>query len=196
MFQGNVSVATHEQAGAQPYLEEVGRLVPDGLEPRYIDLKIGKNPFSVDQSIPSLAEPPNLVAPMKILDLDPAKRSLADYSTPGAGFTLDPAAAGPGLVHLEPLSGVEGFPTSMADWHAEGGPLFRPGIGGEPVAVPTDPDTPAGSGARSWANPNERMWTITKIFEQTHTDASLWNTKGLKRSFDNFVWLADEARPR
>jgi hypothetical protein len=196
MFQGNVSVATHEQAGVQRYLEAAGRLVPDRLEPRYIDLKIGEHVVFVDESVRSMADRSNLVAPMKILDLDPSARSLADYSTPGAGFTLDRRAAGPGIVHLEPLSGVKGFPTSMAEWHAGGGAIFRPGIGGEEVALPTDPDAQAGSGARSWADPNERMWTITKLFEQTHTDPSLWETDQLKRSFANFEWLAEEARPR
>ena len=194
-FQGNVSIATHEQAGAQPYLEEVGALVPDRWEVRYIDLRIGRHRIEVDHSIDLVPHPSNLVAPGKILDLDPAGRSISEYSTPGAYFTTNPDMAGPGIVHLEPLSGVKGFPASMAEWHTHGGVLERPGAG-TTFTVPTDPDGASGSGALTWADPNERMWTITKLFEGTHTDKSLWNTGGMNRSFDDFAWLSEAARPR
>ena len=194
-FQGNVSVATHEQAGAQPYLEEVGAAIPNRWEVRYIDLRIGRHRVEVDHSIELRPHPSNLIVPGKILDFDPASRSIGDYSTPGARFTTNPDLAGPGIVHLEPLSGVKGFPTSMTEWHAQGGVLERPGLG-TTFTLPTDPDHPAGSGALSWADPHERMWTITKLFERTHTDKSLWNTDRMGRSFDDFGWLSEAARPR
>lgn len=38
MFQANTLVATHEQAGAQPYLNEVMSGVPDGFASRYVDI--------------------------------------------------------------------------------------------------------------------------------------------------------------
>jgi hypothetical protein len=195
-FQGNVSVATHEQAGAQPYLEEVGAAIPDRLEVRYIDLVIGHHEIAVDGSVNLKPHRSNLIVPGKILDLDPARLAIGDYSTPGGlSFTTNPDLAGPGVVHLEPISGIKGFPTSMAEWHARGGIIERPGIGGGTFPLPTDPDGTAGSGALSWADPHERMWTITKVFEQTHTDRTLWDTEPLEQ-FDDLGWLSERARPR
>jgi hypothetical protein len=39
------------------------------------------------------------------------------------------------------------------------------------------------------------MWTITRLFEQTHTDRTLWDTEPLEH-FDDFRWLSEAARPR
>jgi len=195
MFQGNVSIATHEQAGVQPFLEEVGSLVPDRLEPRYMDVRIGDRVVEVDKQLPNFGAP-NLVQDMQILDLDPGPRSLKDFGLPGLSFTENPELQGPGVIHLPEIAGVQGFPTSMVEWHEHGGAVWRPSIGGGSLPIPSNPETAAGTAARSWANPDERMWSITKLFEQTHTYDRLWETGPLERSFEDLDWLSEAARPR
>lgn len=52
MFQANTLVATHEQAGAQPYLNEVMSGVPDGFASRYVDIRMGRHRVEVNDDLP------------------------------------------------------------------------------------------------------------------------------------------------
>jgi hypothetical protein len=122
MFQGNILVATHEQAGVQPYLEGVGNaLVPNDIEAEYIDVKMGRHRIEVNKDIPNIAGANNLVVGMKILDLDTGGRRPTDFSRSDLMFVPAGVPAGPGVVHLDDISGIQGFPTSFTTWHRKGG---------------------------------------------------------------------------
>lgn len=55
-----------------------------------------------------------------------------------------------------------------------------------PVRVPVDnvPATLAGTGAGAWTDRDERMWTIVKLFQETHTDFELYDTTRIGVGFD------------
>jgi hypothetical protein len=166
VLQGNALVATHEQAGAQRYLEALST-GPDGLVTRYIQLEVGGRTIDVQEDLPWVAGPGNLVAPLPILTLDPDRLGAADLS----GGAVRVGAPRPGTVDLVPLAGVErlqeGFPTSLVEWWAEG------------TGAGDGPDGLAGSGASSWPDPDERMWAIVRLFEQFHTEPALWDRSAL-----------------
>jgi hypothetical protein len=54
------------------------------------------------------------------------------------------------------------------------------------VSVPVDnvPASLAGTGASAWTDRDERMWTIVKLFQETHTDFELYNTTRIEVGFD------------
>ncbi|WCO65831.1 hypothetical protein PO878_15110 [Iamia majanohamensis] len=182
MFQANTLVATHEQVGAQPYLEEVMSGVPDGFASRFVDIQMGRHRVEVDEDLPDLApESSNLVVPGDILDLDPTGLTDGDLSgsVPFAGAGSDPDA-----VNLDPLGGWsdEGFHTSTETWYDErgAGPQLVPDPAGGYQVVPVDPDASlADTGVGRWTDYDDRMWSIHRLFEGTHTDRSIYDTTSL-----------------
>jgi len=199
MFQANTLVATHEQAGAQPYLEEVTSSAPDGFASRYIDLEMGRHRVEVDEDLPDFGvDGTNLVVPGDVLGLDPSSLTDADLSetTQFAGPGDDPD-----VVNLDPISGWEDeFHTSTNTWFDErgDGTEYLTGYGANgsfPVPVPRDPDdTLNGTGVGRWTDYDDRMWLIHRLFEQTHTDPSLYDTEAIYRSGVDTSYLDPEVQ--
>ena len=193
MFQANTLVATHEQAGADPYLDQVS-LGPDGEATKYIDVQMGDHLIEVNEDIDSMANESNLVDDVPILGLDPVGLGNEDLSGNGVTF-------GPGGVNLEDISGWgDTFDVSTAQWFEEGGGTTeRIWVGTLPpipvdVAVTVDPDQSLeGTGADSWPDYEDRMWNLTRLFEQLHTDPSLYDTSEVRGSLD-LNWLDTEVR--
>jgi len=185
MFQANTLVATHEQAGAQPYLEDVMSGVPDGFASRYVDIVMGDNPtVEVDEDLDLVPRGPNEVVTAPILELDPSGLTDADLSTtvPFGGAGDDPE-----VVNLDPIGGwSDYFPTSTQDWYDESG--AGPVItfdGNNVVVAPIDPDASLqGTGVGAWTDYDDRMWLIHRLFEQTHTDVSLYQTQSIYEDDD------------
>jgi hypothetical protein len=165
MFQGNTSVAIHEQAGAQPYLDGVS-LGPDGIATSFVDVEMGTgNVVDVDLDLPDIAGGSNLVDDAPILDMDPSR--------PGGVPTV------PG-VDLPAIGGWEDdFDVSTIGWAEANG-------------AAGDPDTLDGTGATAWTDYEERMWNIHRLFEQHHTDPSLYDTSSMGRGFEDYAWLDPE----
>lgn len=203
-FQANMLLTAHEQAGVQPYVEGIGKpLVPDDIEVAWVDLTIGEYRLDLDKDIPNVAGANNQVADkskMRTLDLDVGGKRPTDFSQPGLTFGPAGGPEAPGVIRLADISGLQGFSASSATWHREGAEVY------ELVLVPTapdlvvpqrvlpDPDELRGSGATAWTDYNERMWTILKLYQQTHTDRPVFlGPKG--RSFGDHGWLEPGARP-
>lgn len=165
MFQGNTSVAIHEQAGAQPYLEGVS-LGPDGIATGFVDVEMGSgNVVDVDHDLGSTAGGSNLVDDAPITSMDPTR--------PGGVPDV------PG-VDLPPIDGWEDdFATSTSSWADQNG-------------AGAAPDSLDGSGATAWTDYEERMWSIHRLFEQLHTDPSLYDTSSMGRRFADQAWLSPE----
>jgi hypothetical protein len=185
LFQGNTLVATHEQAGAQPYLERVS-FGPDDIAVRFIDVQIGGTVLEVDHDVPAGPTANNHIIPEPLLSFDTGSRTADSFVGDTTRFlTSDGSTAG--LVDLAPMVGIEsfrpGFSPSTTVW-------FEDGAGDA-----TDPDGSAGSGASSWPDWEERMNFLLKMFEQYHTDPSVFETDRIHASFDNVGWLNDDARP-
>lgn len=168
MFQGNTLVATHEQAGAQPYLEVLTDIPGpwNEIASEYIDLQVGDHALEVNRDLDIDPDGSNLLIDQPILGLDPD----------GVDF------GGPDLPDISGW-GDDGFDTSTQTWNETDG--TRPEIiyvdphSGYPVVVDeaVDPDaTLDGTAASDWAGYNDRMWFIHRMFEQTHTDPSLYDT--------------------
>lgn len=174
MFQANVLVATHEQAGADPYLDQVS-VGPDSFTTNYIDVQMGDHLIEVDEVLEPMANESNLVDDVPILGLDPIGLGNEDLSGNGVTF-------GPGGVNLEDISGWEDtFDVSTAQWFEEGG-------AGPPWII-VDPDQSlVGTGADKWTDYEDRMWNLTRLFEQLHTDPSLYDTTEVRNSID-LNWL-------
>lgn len=165
MFQGNTSVAIHEQAGAQPYLEGVS-LGPDGIATAFVDVEMGDgNLVHVDQDLGSTAGGANLVDDADILSMDPSR--------PGGVPDV------PG-VELDDISGWEDdFDTSTSGWAEQNG-------------AGDDPESLDGTGATAWTDYEERMWSIHRLFEQLHTDPAMYDTSSMGRGFEDYDWLSPE----
>jgi hypothetical protein len=167
MFQGNTLVATHEQAGAQPYLETITDVpfLSDSIASEFIDLRIGEHDVEVNEDLDIPPSGGNLVVGTDILDLDPAGLVDASARPPIGGWS------------------DEGFPTSTRTWFEDAGwateyvPAGRTVVS---VPVEVDPDaTLDGTAAGDWASYDDRMWFIHRMFEQTHTDPSVYDTTSL-----------------
>lgn len=192
MLQADTLVATHEQAGAQHELEALSA-GPDGLLTRYIRLRVAGRTIDVQHDLPPVAGAGNRVVGLPLLALDPGGRSVASFSDAVRRFAVGGDA--PGVVDLVPISGVHDveptFPTATTDWWREGSGLLCPTPTGTttttttgpapPVApcAPPSPDGLEGSGASSWPDPAERMWSIHKLFEQFLADPALWDRRSL-----------------
>ena len=60
------------------------------------------------------------------------------------------------------------------------------------VPVDVDPDqTLEGTAAGSWPDYNDRMWYLNRLFEQLHTDPSLYDTSEVRSGLD-LSWLDPE----
>ena len=196
-FQANSFIAIHEQAGVQHHLEDIS-VGPDGVAVAYVDLYIDGRRFDADIDLEALNSPNNHVAEADILDLDPGGMGPEDFSVPGV-VDFQVGGSGNDAVNLAEMDGVESwapdFPRSIEEFH-EGGagvveyvPTYGPG---GPVAVEDtnpDPDDLEGSGANSWPDRTERMWYITRLFEQTHTDQRLWNTGSVDFGSTRLDWV-------
>jgi len=182
MFQANTLVATHEQAGAQPYLEDVTAYAPDGLATRYIDLDMGGHHIEVDPDLDVPTSPGNLVVGAPILDLDPSTLGEPDLS--GNGVTFAGPGADPAAVNLDPISGWDDFDTSTRSWYEDHGDSTD------------DPDSSMeGTGTGAWTTYGDRMWFLTRMFEQLHTDPSLYDTSSIQDGLD-LDWLDPALRER
>jgi hypothetical protein len=186
MFEANTLVATHEQAGAQPYLERVSP-GPDGFTVRYVDAQVGRDVLDMDQDIPARAGVNNLIFDAPLLSMDTGGRTADSYIGGQTILRTGDGSSSSGVVDLEPLEGIEsfrpGFSPSTTLWFDEG------------AGDVTDPEGLRGSGASSWPDWEERMYAILRLFEQYHTDPELFNTGRIEVSLDEVGWLDEGARP-
>ncbi|MFV0308990.1 MAG: hypothetical protein ACK5OX_14735 [Desertimonas sp.] len=185
LFQGNVLVATHEQAGAQIYLERVS-LGPDVITAHFVDAGVGGETLDMNLDIPPGPTTNNLIIPQPILSLDTGDATAEQFSRGGVVFaTGGPADAG--VVDLEPMSGTElsrpEFSPSTEVWILEGGGNAE------------NPDSLAGSGASSWPDWEERMNAILRLFEQNHTSDRLFDTSRNDIPMDDVGWLDPMVSP-
>ena len=85
MFEGNVLVATHEQAGAQVYLERVSP-GPDFIVANYVDAHVAGETLDMNEDIPAGPTVNNHVISAPILSMDPVGLGPADF--PGRRTSL------------------------------------------------------------------------------------------------------------
>jgi hypothetical protein len=185
MFQGNVLIATHEQAGAQVYLERVSP-GPDTIVVNFVDAHVAGETLDMNEDVPAGPPQNNLVMDQPIVSLDPAGMSAEDFSGT-TSFAVGSAPAD-GVVDLDPIAGIElmrpDFSPSTTDWIVDGG------------GDPSDPDSLEGSGASSWPDWSERMNSILRLFEQNHTNRRLFDTGSIDASLTEIEWLDDAVIPR
>ncbi len=196
MFQANTLVATHEQAGADPYLSQVAT-GPDSVATEFIDVQMGEHLIEVNHDLDPMANRHNLVDDVPILGLDPADLDHADLSGNGIRYGTGDS---PSTVDLADISGWgDELDVSTREWFDEKGQgttYVQTYSRGGPVAVPEaiDPDhSLEGTGADSWPDYEDRMWNLTRLFEQLHTDPSLYATGDLRGGLD-LDWLPAEQR--
>ena len=165
MFEGNVLIATHEQAGAQIYLERTSP-GPDNITVNWVDAEVAGEMLDMNEDLPAGPTVNNHVISAPIVSMDPAGSGPEDFPADMA-FSVDDTPSN-GVVDLEPIAGVElhrpEFSTSTTDWIVDGG------------GDPANPDSLAGSGASSWPDWSERMHAILRLFEQNHTNPKLFDT--------------------
>ena len=134
----------------------------------------------------------NLVDDAPILDLDPMRLTHDDLSGNGVTFASGGTRGGPGVV-LADIGGWEerqpGLALSSHEWYEqEGQAVEYRQVGRHVVAVPVrvDPDRSlAGTAAGSWADYEDRMWHIHRMFEQMHTSPELFDTRPIDDEIDN-----------
>ncbi|MGH9185552.1 MAG: hypothetical protein ACRD0U_07040, partial [Acidimicrobiales bacterium] len=148
LFQGNTLVATHEQAGVQPYLEDIS-VGPDNIVVRYIDLQVGNQVLAVDHDVPAGPTANNFIVSGPLLSLDTGGLGPGNFVGDQTRFAVGAGSATTGVVDLAPMAGIESFRPEFSDstavWYDEGG------------GDATDPESLAGSGASSWPDWEERM---------------------------------------
>jgi hypothetical protein len=186
LFQGNTLVATHEQAGVQPYLEEVS-FGPDEIATRFVQLQVGDQRLSVTDNVPSGPTTNNLIMPAPLLSFDTGDLTATSFVGDEHHFQIGGDYV-PGVVDMDPIRGHEafqpGFSGSTQVW-------WDNGTGDDAH----DPDSLQDSDASSWTNWNERMNYILHLFEQNHTNREIWRTDRIGVGFDNVGWLEEGARP-
>lgn len=185
MFQGNTLIATHEQAGVQPYLERVS-FGPDGIATNFVELQVGSERLSVKDDVPQWTGANNHIIPATLLSLDTGPLTAESYVGDRTRFAVGGERTD-GVVDLADIRGIEAFQpdysTSTRDW-------WENGTGDD-----RQPDSLRGSGASSWPDWNERMNYILHLFEQNHTNPELYNTDRIAVGFENVEWLSPDARP-
>jgi hypothetical protein len=187
MFEANTLVATHEQAGVQPYLEDVS-FGPDSIATRFVELQVGNTRLAVTDDVPPGPTTNNLIIPQDLLSFDTGDRTAASYVGDDNRFQIGGENVD-GVVNMGEIRGHEAFQPdfsgSTTDW-------WRDGTGGGQG----DPESLAGSNATSWPDWSERMNYILHLFEQNHTNPELYNTDRIDVDLDDVGWLEDGALPR
>ena len=166
LFQSNALLATHEQSGAQPYLETFDLVPLVNVENWFIDLEMGAGrnldvdldldvDIGVDLDGPR-PDPNNLIWDDNVLSLDPTGLDIGTAcSAPGFDVSLGTQGV-PGTVDLDVLAGVPAStPPSWTVW--------RDGAG-------TGPEVYSGTGAGTWWDWEERMWYLLNLFPVLHDD--------------------------
>ena len=180
MFEGNTLVATHEQAGVQPYLDDIA-VGPDSIATRYVQLRIGDRTVAVTDDVPAGPTVNNLIIPSRLGSFDPGDASA--YRAGDVSFSV--GGDTDGVVDVSDIGGHEqfrpGFSGSTDDWMQDGGSAG-------------DPEGLRGSNATSWPDWNERMNYILHLFEQNHTNPQVWDTDTIGAGLENVDWLVPEAR--
>ncbi len=187
MFEANTLVATHEQAGVQPYLEDVS-FGPDSIATRFVELQVGNTRLAVTDDVPPGPSTNNHIIDSPLLSFDTGGRTAESYVGDVNRFRIGGDPSG-GVVDMGEIRGHEAFQPdfsgSTADW-------WRDGTGGGQG----DPESLAGSNATSWPDWSERMNYILHLFEQNHTNPELFNTDRIDVDLDDVTWLEDGALPR
>jgi hypothetical protein len=186
LFEGNTLVATHEQAGVQPYLERVS-FGPDEIATRFVQLQVGDQRLSVTDNVPPGPTTNNLIIPEPILSFDTGNMTAASFVGDEHSFRIGGTPTA-GVVDMDPIRGHEAFQPSFSGstrvW-------WENGTGDDAH----DPDSLQDSDASSWTNWNERMNYIAHLFEQNHTNREIWRTDRIGVGFDKIPWLVDGTRP-
>lgn len=186
MFQGNTLIATHEQAGVQPYLESVA-FGPDSIATRFVELEVGDTRLRVTDDVPEGPTRNNLIIPTALLSLDTGGLDAADFVGDQTRFQVGGGAA-EGVVNVADIRGHEAF---QPDFSGSTRVWWEEGTGDDA----TDPESLHGSDASSWPDWEERMNYILRLFEQNHTNPALYRTGRIGVDLDDVSWLDPEARP-
>jgi len=141
------------------------------------------NNLIVDTPLTALLDPDR----RRVVNVDDAQVHLrggdAEFSLPDLGGWNNPP----------PEHHRDAFPTSARTWYDAGtnNVIILP-AGEPPVFITEGRSTPgtnnlAGTGAVDWGDPDDRMWYIANLFQQSHTEPKLWDLQyqlGLDRTHD------------
>lgn len=186
MFQANTLVAVHEQAGVQPYLEEVS-FGPDGIATRFVELQVGDQRLRVTDDVPPGPTQNNLLIPAEYESFDPGGMDASSFVGDRTRFQVGGTTEG--VVNVRDIRGHEAF---QPDFSGSTVVWWDEGTGDDA----TDPDSLHDSDASSWVDWEERMNYIAHLFEQNHTNPALFDTTSIGVDLDDVSWLEPEARPR
>jgi hypothetical protein len=187
LFEGNTLVATHEQAGVQPYLEEVS-FGPDSIATQFVELQVGDQRLRVTDDVPRGPTQNNLIVPPEFESFDTGAMDASSFVGDRTRFQVGGTSTD-GVVNVGDIQGHEAF---QPDFSGSTQVWWDEGTGDDA----TDPDSLHGSDASSWADWEERMNYIAHLFEQNHTNPALFDTTSIGVDLDNVSWLDPEARPR
>jgi hypothetical protein len=223
VFGANSLAAIHEQAGVQRHLAaltdfgvsddgvvrgilgELGASLVGGdalIATSIMTLKVGVDApllLDLDRDLdPGWFDTTNnMLVSMPLADaLNPALRP--PVSIGGVELELDKLS---GWHHPDAATGMQPFETSVLAWltRGTGGHIIVPASGtgvvlSEPVGSSAASDL-TGTQSIDWGEPNDRMWFIANLFQQTHSDPILWDQRqalGIYRSDNDggmFDWL-------
>ena len=175
-------VATHEQAGAQVYLERVSP-GPDFIATRYVDAHVAGETLEITENMPAGPTVNNHVISAPILSFDPV--GLGPPTSPErrtrCRHDVDRRRGGPGADRRDELTAR----------------LLELDPGGSWTAAAIPPTlTASGTDASSWTDWAERMNYIPRLFEQNHTNIRLFDTDNIDFTLEEIVRLDDAATPR
>lgn len=198
-FRASLLIGVHEQALVDPFVDRAldqgwddgFRVLGDVFDPDesiatgQIDPDLGGYRFDADRPLPVRnAHADHVVGQDLTTTLNPTSVSTVTID----GVTYDLSGSGNGDVDLADLAGWDDVPDHWevdskiidpAMWHEEHGASVVPGVGprGRVVRVPGSTtgvplpgnhDLP-GAAVVDWKDYEDRMWTITNSFQQTHT---------------------------
>jgi len=204
-FQSSLLLGVHEQALVDPFVDraidqgredgyrwlgDIGN-PSDSIATGQIDPALGEYQFDADKPLPSRrSHPDHVIGQDLTTTLNPTGVTTVDIG----GVTYDLTGSGDGDIDLEGLAGwaevpdhweVDAHEIDPAQWHDEHGQVPA-GPGDDPkletvpgsstgVPLPGNDDLP-GAAVTDWKDYEDRMWTITNSFQQTHTLPSMNET--------------------
>lgn len=170
---------THEQRGAQPYLDELDYvLVPESLAGRYATVELGAGrvlnthtdidddlSIDLDDPTPYSQFGDNLIWSENVLDLDPdgASRSVV-FDAPGFDVTLGGVASAASVDIndlVDPNPDPSALPTKWSDWRT---------AGATEDGLVCSSSIYCATYATQWWDYEERMWYLLNLFRVINVD--------------------------
>ena len=179
VLQSTMLFLTHEQRGAQPYLDELDYvLIPESLAGRYATVELGRGrelnthtdidddlSIDLDNPTPYLEFGDNLIWSENVLDLDPdgASRSMV-FDAPGFDVTLGGIASAASVDIndlVDPNPDPAALPTKWSDWRT---------AGATEGGVVCSSSVYCATYATEWWDYEERMWYLLNLFRVLNVD--------------------------